>query len=145
MISGSVRLRAAAFVIDRYKADALDLRVTFDKEHTTATLDHASVCGISLTGSLRTMKSDVEVVITPQTVGGKLEESLPCILQQELRVSGAYDLSGQFASRGTWDTLLPSMGGKFAVTAAGGKIQSDNVNTLIALCPPSVSMPRPCT
>jgi len=126
-VRGSVRFRAGAFVVDRYKADALDLRVTFGKEQITAALDHASVCGISLTGSLRIAENDVEVGLTTQATGKKLEDSLPCILQQNINLSGTYDLSGRFASRGTWDTLLPAMGGSFVLTAAGGRIQSDNV------------------
>ena len=126
-VSGNVRLRAEAFVLDQYKADALDLHVTFGRDRTAAILEHASVCGITVTGSLRTAGSEVEVSLKPQALGKKLEEAVPCILHKELGMSGTYDLSGQISGRGTWDTLLRSLEGSFALSASQGRIQSDHV------------------
>jgi len=126
-ISGDVRLRAAAFVMDQYRADAVDMRLGFGKGPTVVALDHASVCGITLTGTLQTAGSEVDISLKPQAKGKKLEESLPCIFHKELAMSGSYDLSGQISGRGTWDTLLGSLEGSFALSASQGRIQSDHV------------------
>ena len=125
--SGIVRLRAAAFVLDRYQAEAVDLQLAFGTGRTTAVLNHASVCGISVTGSLRTAGSEVEVSLAPQAQGKKLAESLPCIFHKDMGISGSYDLSAQLHGRGSWDTLLRSLEGSFAFSASQGRIQSDRV------------------
>jgi hypothetical protein len=101
--------------------------MTFGNKQASAVLEHASVCGITITGTLRTMGSEVEAALKPQATGKKLEESLPCIFHDDLGISGTYDLSAQFAGRGTWDTLIPSIGGSFALKASPGRIQSDHV------------------
>ena len=126
-VSGRVRFRAAAFVMDRYHADGLDVLVNFGKERTTATLDHASICGVTFAGTLRTVGNDMEVSLKPRANGKKLESSLPCILLQDLGISGTYNLSGQIGSRGTLDTLLRSVEGSFVFSASEGRIQSDHV------------------
>ena len=126
-VSGSVRLRAKAFIFDRYRSEELDVNVTFGRERTEAVLQHASLCGITFTGSLLTVGSEIEVAFTPNARGKKLEESIPCIFRKELGITGSYDLSGQIGGRGTWDTLLHSLGGSFFFTASHGKIQSDHV------------------
>lgn len=127
VVNGSVHFHAAAFILDRYNVDALDVQMIFGKERVSATLENASVCGISLTGSLRTIGSQVEVTLTPQARGKKLEESLPCIFHDDLGVSGPYDFSAQLGGHGTWETLLSSMTGSFAFSSSKGRIQSDHV------------------
>jgi hypothetical protein len=127
VVNGSIHFHAAAFILDRYNADSLDVQLNFGKERTSATLENVSVCGISFTGSLRTVGSEVEVTLLPQARGKKLEESLPCIFNGDLGISGPYDLSAQLAGHGTWDTLLSSMTGSFVFSSTKGRIQSDHV------------------
>jgi hypothetical protein len=107
--------------------------MTFGNGQTSAVLEHASVCGITFTGTLRTMGSEVEASVKPLASGKKLQESLPCIFHEDLGLSGIYDLSAQLSGRGTWDTLIHSMGGSFALNASKGRFQSDHiVNGIIA-------------
>jgi hypothetical protein len=126
-VSGSVRLRAKSFIFDRYQSEGLDVNVTFGRERTEAILEHASLCGITFIGSLRTVGSEIEVALTPNTHGKKLEESLPCIFRKDMGISGSYDLSAKLASRGTWDTLLRSLEGDFVFSSSKGRIQSGHV------------------
>jgi hypothetical protein len=126
-VSGSVRLRAAAFIAAKYKADAMDMTVTFGKERVSATLEHALVCGITFTGSLRTAGNEIEVTLSPQARGMQLAESMPCIFHNDMGISGPYDLSAQLAGRGTWDTLLRSLEGSFVFSSSKGRVQSDHV------------------
>jgi len=126
-VRGSARLHAAAFVMDQYRADAVDMLLNIGNTRTTATLGHASICGITFTGSMQAVGSEVEISFKPQARGGKLEESLPCIFHKELAMSGTYNLSGQIGGHGTWDTLLGSLEGSIALSASQGRIQSDHV------------------
>ena len=126
-VSGSIRLRAAAFVLDHYQADAVDMRLEFGKGRIAIALDQTAICGITLAGSLRTSDGEVEISLAPQARGGKLDESLRCLFHKDLGASGTYDLSAQLSGRGTWDTILRSMGGSFAFAASGGRFQNDHV------------------
>ena len=126
-ISGRIRLHIASFLLDRHRADALEAQVTFGSGRTAAILEHATICEITVTGSMQTADGAVELTLTPHARGMQLGESLPCIFNRDLKLSGTYDLSGQFSGRGTWDTLLRSLGGSFALSASGGRIQSDNI------------------
>jgi uncharacterized protein involved in outer membrane biogenesis len=126
-VSGSVRLRAKAFLFDRYQSEGLDVNVIFGRERTEAVLEHASLCGITFTGSLLTIGSEIEIALTPNARGKSLEESLPCIFHKDMGISGPYELSAKLASRGTWDTLLRSLEGNFIFSSSKGRIQSDHV------------------
>jgi len=103
------------------------MRLGFGKGRTVVTLDNASICGITLTGSLRSAGSGVEAALSPQVRGRQLAESMPCLFHEDLGVSGTFDLSAQFTSSGTWETLLRSTIGKISLVASNGRIHSDHV------------------
>ena len=49
---------------------------------TEAVLEHATFCGIGLTGTLKTDRDGVEVRIEPKARGGVLNESIRCIMPE---------------------------------------------------------------
>ena len=60
-------------------------------------------------------------------IGGKLAESLPCILHEDLGMTGDYDLSGRLTSHGPSKRLLKSLQGNIDFTARQGRIQNDKI------------------
>jgi hypothetical protein len=56
-----------------------------------------------------------------------LDKSSRCILGKDLGVTGTYDLSGRFRSRGSQETLLRSLQGDFDFSAKQGRILGDRV------------------
>lgn len=126
-VSGRVGLRAEALVLDSFRAVDLDSTITFHGNTVAASLDRSEVCGITVSGSVKAGDGGLEIDLAAQAHGRKLEDTLPCILHRDLRISGSFDLSGQVAGRGVPDKLLGSLGGSVTLSAAQGRIQSDNV------------------
>jgi hypothetical protein len=113
--------------MDRYTADDVSLVLSLGKDRTTVDLAHASLCGIGLDGRLLISGGAMELDIRPQARGGALGESIRCILREDLRLTGTYDLSGRFTGRGSRETLLRSLQGDFDLSAKHGRIQSDRI------------------
>jgi uncharacterized protein involved in outer membrane biogenesis len=126
-VEGDLRLRATAVTFPSYTVNAVAMTLSKTGDQITADLEHASLCGIDLDGTLRTLDHEIEISLAPRVRGGKLDEVLPCILHEDLRITGTYDLSGRFTSRGSWDTILRSLQGNLDFTAKQGRIQSDTI------------------
>ena len=126
-IKADLRIRAAAVTFPSYTAHAVDMTLSMARDRTTADLEHASLCGIDLKGSLRAGDHDIEISVEPRVRGGKLDESLRCILHEDLQFTGEYDLSGRLTGRGPWERLLRSLQGDLELTARQGRILSGRV------------------
>jgi hypothetical protein len=126
-VGGELRLRAAAIAVNRYTAHDVSMVLSLGKDRATVDLAHASICGVGLDGKLLISGGTLELSIRPQVHGGTLGESIRCILHEDLRLTGTYDLSGSFTSRGSWSTLLRSLQGDFDLSAKQGRIQSDRI------------------
>jgi hypothetical protein len=126
-IEGDLRLRVAAVTFPSYTVNAVAMTLSKTRDRITADLEHASICGIDLDGTLRTDDHEMEISLEPRVRGGKLDEGLRCILREDLGITGDYDLSGRLTGRGPWDTLLRSLQGNIDFTARHGRIQNDKI------------------
>jgi uncharacterized protein YhdP len=126
-VEGDLRLRAATVTFPPYTANAVAMTLSKTGDRTTADLEHASICGIDLDGTLRTSDHGMEISLKPRTRNGKLDEGLRCILREDLGITGDYDLSGRLTGRGPWKRLLQSLQGNLDFTARQGRIQNDKI------------------
>jgi hypothetical protein len=126
-VEGDLRLRVAAVTFPSYTINAVAMTLSMTRDQITADLEHASLCGIDLNGTLRTNDHKMEISLEPRARGGKLDEGLRCILHEDMGITGDYDLSGRLAGRGSWDTLLRSLQGNLDFTARQGRIQNDKI------------------
>ncbi len=126
-VEGDLRLRAASVIFPSYTANAVAMTLSMTGNQITADLEHASLCGIDLAGTLRTSDHEVEIGLEPRGRGSNLEVCLRCLLHEDFRITGSYELSGQLTSRGSWDTLLRSLQGNLDFTARQGRIQNDKI------------------
>ena len=126
-VGGELRLRVKTVELGRYAADAVALTISVAKGRTTAELERASLCGVSLAGGLRVDDRETEVSLRPQARGRRLDEDLRCLFPGDLLVTGTYDLSGSLTARGPRGTLLRSTEGTFDLTAKKGSIRNARV------------------
>ncbi len=126
-VEGNLRLRVAVVTFPSYTVNDVTMTLSKKRHQITANLDRASVCGIDLNGTLRTDEHQIDISLEPRVHNGKLDESLRCILREDLGISGNYDLSGRLASRGSRDALLRSMQGNLNITAREGRIKNDRI------------------
>ncbi len=126
-VEGNLRLRAASARFPSYTVNAVAVTLSIKGTQIEADLEHASLCGIDLAGTLRTMGHEVEIGLEPQGRGSNLDEGLRCLLHEDFGITGYYELSGRLTSRGSWDTLLRSLQGNLDFTARQGRIQNDKI------------------
>jgi uncharacterized protein YhdP len=126
-VVGELRLRAKAVELGRYVADAVALTISIAKGRTSAVLERASICGISLTGGLRLDDREIEISLLPQARGRRLDEDLRCLFPGDLLITGTYDLSGSLSAGGPRDSLLRSLRGDFDLSAKKGRIHNARV------------------
>jgi hypothetical protein len=127
IVEGDLRLRTAAVTFPSYTADAVAITMSKKRDRITADLEHASICGIDIKGTLQTSDHGMKISLEPLAHGGKLDESLGCILHEDLRITGDYDLSGKLTGSGPWKRLLQSLQGNLDFTARQGHIRHDKI------------------
>jgi hypothetical protein len=123
-VEAVLRIHTAAVIYPPYTAENVAMTVSLAGGQIEADLERASFCGIGLKGTLQTDNDGAEIRFEPRVRGGALNDSIRCIMPQGPEITGTYDLSGLFTSRGSWDTLLPSLQGNLDVTAKKGRILS---------------------
>jgi hypothetical protein len=69
----------------------------------------------------------MEITLQPKARGRQLDEDLRCLFQEELLVTGSYDLSGSMTGHGSRKALLQSLQGNFDFSAKQGRIQSARI------------------
>jgi len=126
-LDGDLRLRADVITLPSYTAQAVSMTISKTGDQITADLEHASICGIYLYGTLQADDQGMEMSLNPRASGGKLDESLRCILHEDIGVSGDYDLSGHLTGSGPLKSFPRSLHGNLDFTARQGRIHNDKV------------------
>jgi uncharacterized protein YhdP len=126
-VYGALRLRAASVALDGHAAEAVAMTVRIGGGRTTADLERATICGVSIVGRLQVDDRGVEIALQPQAHGRRLDEDFQCFFPGDLRLTGSYDLSGNLTARGGRDSLLRSLQGSFDFSARKGRISNDRI------------------
>jgi uncharacterized protein YhdP len=110
-------LRAGGFEISPLVASA-----SVEGETVDLSITRAALCAITLSGYWRAGTETAEAKLNLTARGAQLENSIVCLTQQRIDITGKLDLDGAFSAQGKLGTLLDHMQGTFSATAKDGHI-----------------------
>ena len=96
--------------------------VSFTPDLVTANVTKSAVCGISISGNIQFVKSNLQLNIKPSSSGQELKPTVECISQNKSVSTGTFDLSGGLTARGKSDQIMRSLRGNLDFKAKDGRI-----------------------
>ena len=69
-------------------------------------IGHAALCSIALSGELTVTEAHAEAKLKLGARGAQVSESVTCLTDQRLQITGKFDLDGDFSASGKPGTLL---------------------------------------
>jgi hypothetical protein len=122
VISGAVRVQATSLLYDQYTFSPVRAVVTFEPGNVRMVFSEANTCGLSVPGTLVFGRHTISLDLKPAAAGQNLESAIKCLVGEEVRISGDFDLSAVARATGKGGTLLSSLEGTVDLTARDGKI-----------------------
>jgi AsmA-like protein len=122
LVLGTMRVRSPSLLYDKYTFSPVRAVVTFEPDNVRMVFSEANTCSLSIPGTLVFSHAGISLDLRPAAAGQNLEAAVKCLLGEEVRISGAFDLSAEFRAAGKGGTLLPALEGTVSLSAKEGKI-----------------------
>lgn len=123
-IQGIVRFRANSFRYEGFTWKPFQATVTLGPETLEGRIEEAKLCGISIHGFAQKKGAEMTFDIRPYFRGPSIDEALSCLLGQEIRATGDFELKGRLYARGRPENLRDALKGNVALRAREGRIYS---------------------
>jgi hypothetical protein len=112
-----LKLDAASFTAKGWTARPARAEIAFTPNATNIRIDEAGVCGLRLFGTAIVQPADLNLNFKATANRRSLASTLTCLSIRDLPVTGTYDLSGAFTSRGEARAWLDHLQGTVSFTS----------------------------
>ncbi len=86
-------------------------------------LERAALCAITMTGGLTAQPGNIDLKVALKSRSAPLEQTIACLTDKALQVTGKLDLDAALSAHGRRRTLLDQMQGTFSAVARDGRIE----------------------
>jgi hypothetical protein len=114
----TLKLDAAYFTAHGWMARPARADIAFTPNGTNIRIQEAGVCGILLSGTATVLPAELDLIFKTKANRQSLASTLTCLSIRDLPVTGTYDLSGTFTSRGEARAWLEHLRGTASFRAA---------------------------
>jgi len=122
---GSIRFKTDRLRIGEFTWSPLHADISLNKDTADVTVKKAVLCGISTPGTLKVSPSNVEFDLEAVAKDQELDLVQTCLVGENFKADGTYNLKGRFQGRGKAEDLLKTATGQVEFTAADGRIYHD--------------------
>jgi len=121
-LQGAIRFKTESLLYDRFVWKPFYADIVFDPQGAEVVIKEANLCGISTPGSVKIADQDISLDFRPSSKSQGLESTFICLLDQEMKVKGDFDLSGRIVSQGKPKDLVRSLKGNAELQAKHGDV-----------------------
>jgi AsmA-like C-terminal region len=119
-VQGTLRIKTKSLLYDRIAWMPFDAEVMFDPQGVEVVIREANLCGIATPGSVKTANQDFSLDLRPFSKSQELQSTFRCLLDQEMRVKGDFDLKGRIIAQGKPEDLIRSFKGNVELESRDG-------------------------
>jgi hypothetical protein len=119
---GKLRIKSNTVKYDRFVITPVYADVSFTPDLVTANVTKSAVCGISISGKIQFVKSNLQLDIKPSSSGQELKPTVECLSQNKSVSTGTFDLSCRLTARGKSNQIMRSLRGNLDFKAKDGRI-----------------------
>jgi len=122
-VQGTVRLRAGYFRYGRHTLKPANAEIALGKSGVSLTITESAYCGVLIAGTLRTSPGELLFELQPAAKGQDIESFYNCLAEEQVHVSGRFDLAGKIEGRiRQGEDPVRSLRGNLDFTARDGRI-----------------------
>jgi uncharacterized protein YhdP len=133
-LRGTVRFRANAAAFGRLTASPVVGDITLSGGRLRAAIAEAALCGLSVSGVAAVTGNEISVDLRAAAAGQKLESTMACLSQDNIRTTGVFDLDLHLTAKGQKEELIKTLGGTVEFSAKNGRIdRAENLMRTLAL------------
>ncbi len=120
---GTVHLNANSISYGRFSTSPVQADITLDQRGIHVAFLKASLCGISLPGTMTVFDDEFFLDFKPDSVQQPFESTLLCLTGSDnTRITGTFDLQSHLYTQGKSDDLIRTLQGRVTFTAKEGEI-----------------------
>jgi hypothetical protein len=119
---GKLRIKSNTVKYERFVITPVYADVSFTPDLVTANITKSAVCGISMSGKIQFLKSNLHLDLKPSSSGQELKPTVECLSQNKSVSTGIFDLSGGLTARGKSNQIMRSLRGNLDFKAKDGRI-----------------------
>ncbi len=121
-VRGTVRLDADSLSYGRFSWRPFRAEVRLKEGIRRIGVTDATVCEVSTLGSITLGAGEPAVEISTSSIGKDIDKTVSCLLEKNVAVTGAYDVSLRLEGKGTGGALLHSLRGPLDLELTDGRI-----------------------
>jgi hypothetical protein len=121
-IEGKIRLNSESVKFREYKWAPFLADISFGDGGVEANVKKANLCGMDTPGIVKVSDNYVSLNVEPSFKGHEIESAFRCLLNQDVRATGTFELYGRILAQGRPEDLLNSMEGNIEFHARDGRI-----------------------
>jgi hypothetical protein len=121
-LQGTLRIKTKSLLYDRIAWIPFDAEVMFDPRGVEVVVREANLCGISTPGSVKIANQNFSLDLRPFSKSQEFQSTFRCLLDQEMRVKGDFDLKGKVVGQGKPEDLIRSLKGDVELQSKNGHL-----------------------
>jgi hypothetical protein len=119
-VQGTIRFKTKSLLYDRFAWSPFYAEVILDPHGVEVVVREANLCGISTPGSVKIANQHFSLDLRPFSKSQELQSAFRCLLDQEMRVKGDFDLKGRIVGQGKSEDLIRSLKGNVELQSRDG-------------------------
>jgi hypothetical protein len=121
-LQGTIRFKTKSLLYDRFAWMPFDAEITLDPDGVRVVVKEANLCGVSTPGNIKIAKQGLSLDLRPSSKNQGFESTFRCLLDQEMRVKGDFDLKGRIVAQGKPEDIVRSSEGGVELQSKDGHL-----------------------
>jgi AsmA-like C-terminal region len=119
-VQGTLRIKTKSLLYDRIAWMPFDAEVMFDPQGVEVVIREANLCGIATPGTVKIANQNFSLDLRPFSKSQELQSTFRCLMDQEMKVKGDFDLKGRIVAQGKPEDLIRSFKGNVELESRDG-------------------------
>jgi hypothetical protein len=121
-VEANIRLKSESVKFRQYKWAPFVADISFGDGGAEVKIKNASLCGMDTPGVVKVSDNYVSLNVEPSFKGHEIESAFRCLLNQDVRATGTFELHGRISAQGRPEDLSKAMEGNIEFHAKDGRI-----------------------
>jgi len=121
-VEGHIRFHSNSLTYGRYTWAPFQAKIALVPDRVHIDVIQADLCGISTTGTVEVVSQNLSLDVQTLAKSRDLDSTVHCLLDENIRTTGGFDLTGRFQGQGEGKALARSLQGNYELTARKGRI-----------------------
>jgi len=121
-LRGRLRLTSENFSYKKYTWSSVHADIDFGRNDLNINVREATLCSISTPGMLKISSRNLQLDFKPTSQNRGFESTLTCLLKNNHRIDGRFQLEGYITGHGTTEEFTKSLGGRLKFVSRDGRI-----------------------